>query len=127
MTFCYHYDVNDEGACTRCGSPVETIPGHSVRVSFGDGESIPVWLPGAEPPTVVGALAFALCVQPSDVVLLDVAPDGDGWNRRMRARWTLRGSRVEVVAMVTVNAADKKEPERTEVDADGVPVEASAD
>jgi len=60
-------------------------------------------------------------------VLLDVAPDGDGWNRRMRARWTLRGSRVEVVAMVTVNAADKKEPERTEVDADGVPVEASAD
>lgn len=121
--FCYHYDLTD-GRCTRCGTPVAILPGHTVRVSLFGAESEPygVWVAGTESPTVAGALASLLGVPPSAIVLRDVSPDGDPWDRRLAVRFSLTGSRVDVVARVTITQAEHREPAHTEVDDEDRPV-----
>lgn len=122
--YCYHYEIA-EGVCAKCATPVTVTPGHSVRVAFGTADNgYPVWVEGAEAPSVVEAVALALGVEPSAVALVDVTTDGVYYERRMRARFTLRGSKVEVVARVTVSDEERHDPERTELGEDGRPVTA---
>ena len=128
MARCYHYTVED-GRCTECQTPVTVNPGHSVRVDLGTGEGggWVGWVGGTEAPTITQALALALGCAAEDVTLLDAGPVGDRWDRQMRAAWTLKGSRVTVWATVSVSDADRRDPQHTELDDEGKPVEVEAD
>jgi len=124
--FCYHYDV-DQGTCRKCGSAVAVTTGHAVTVRFGapsradDVTEAMRYVPGP----VTGyteALASVLGVDPSGLVLLDVKPDGEYWDRRVLVSWTLKGSNVKADAAVTMRDANRNEPYRTECDDENRPL-----
>jgi hypothetical protein len=122
VTRCYHYALT-EGACDRCGAQVTVNPGHAVRLYlFGADGPAAVWVGGSESPSVVESLALVLGVTTDAVQIVDVAPEGEYYQRRLRVVWTLRGSRVLVTSRLEVSDEERHVPESTELDDEGHPV-----
>jgi hypothetical protein len=112
---CYHWDVRATGECPTCHTSLTVAQTTSVRVGFGDGETLSGYVTLDYTPTVRDALAWALGISDDDISLIDVEPILDrygetGW----QVTFSLTGSKVRVRAMVRLTQSTKRTPESAE-------------
>jgi hypothetical protein len=112
---CYHYDVAETGDCPKCATFIVVEPARRITVEMGsEGKINGSFDRVGYAPTVRDALALAFNVTEEAIVLVDVRPSGEYWERANSVTFRFAGSRVDLTATVKINEATSKSPERVE-------------
>lgn len=113
---CYHWGLSESGTCPDCGTEVTVGLRHRAAVRPGyttDYAPLP-W--SQSEPSVREALAQALGVAATSVVIIDVraANDAPSWERASDVLFSFAGSKVEALARVKMTEETVRDPERVE-------------